>query len=420
MRQTKVWVMLAMTLAVLGGRAWAAGPAPFWAEEASTPVSSSRWGPWGGSNNGKANGAYRNDVAQITDPGDASNGLFNIASGLGGGSGNGMAVIEFGDGALLETSGDFIGAIVGPGPLRDVRDYTLEMRFQIAEDFDSFAYDAPGYNSNPVSLLLEDNLHEPIQMDFGYRNNNPTTGGPAINTPEYDANITNVAYNIGSDYTITPSASTTDYQAHTGVWQTVRIVSDYSGTGTEVVGTGCLSPDSAGTLKVYLNGVLQRVETNVGRDGLPISAGASFDYANGFACKDAGGNILGIGKARRGRGFVVRRGDNGGGGTSREEINIDYIRVWHEALPLVETCAGNLNGDNTTDGADVAIIYNAWGTNNAQADITGDGIVDGADLAEVFNCWGQADVGPTAVPEPASFGMIGLGLAGLLAARRRS
>ena len=54
---------------------------------------------------------------------------------------------------------------------------------------------------------------------------------------------------------------------------------------------------------------------------------------------------------------------------------------------------GNLNGDNTTDGADVAIVYNNWATNNAQADINNDGTVDGADLAEVST----AGVKPTSV-----------------------
>jgi len=99
-------------------------------------------------------------------------------------------------------------------------------------------------------------------------------------------------------------------------------------------------------------------------------------------------------------------------------MDIDYINVWYQPLPLNTGCAGNLNGDGTTDGADVAIIYNAWGTNDPTADIDNSGTVDGADLAAVFNCWGQADT--AGVPEPVGLGMLGLGLAGLLATRRRS
>lgn len=151
MRQSKVWYVVAIAFAMLGSRAWAVDPAPFWAEEMSAAPLVTKWGPWGGANNGKANGAFRNDVAAISDPANAANGLWNIGSGLGGNDGNAMAVIEFGDGSLLETSGDFVGQIVGPGPLRDVRDYTVEIRFQVAEDFDSFAYDTPKYNSRPLA-----------------------------------------------------------------------------------------------------------------------------------------------------------------------------------------------------------------------------------------------------------------------------
>ncbi|MDA0660853.1 MAG: PEP-CTERM sorting domain-containing protein [Planctomycetota bacterium] len=109
-------------------------------------------------------------------------------------------------------------------------------------------------------------------------------------------------------------------------------------------------------------------------------------------------------------------------------VTVDYIRGVAQSLAPTEAllavvapgCIGNVNGDGTTDGADVAIIYNAWGTNNPVADITKDGIVDGADLAEVFNCWGQADIAPNSVPEPASVGVFALGLVSLLAARRRA
>ncbi|MDA1178499.1 MAG: PEP-CTERM sorting domain-containing protein [Planctomycetota bacterium] len=85
-------------------------------------------------------------------------------------------------------------------------------------------------------------------------------------------------------------------------------------------------------------------------------------------------------------------------------------------------CGADLTGDNVTDGADAAAVFNSWGNNVGAnpADFTGDGNVDGADLAVIFNCWTQADVAPTsAVPEPVGSSLLGLGFTAWLALRRR-
>ena len=48
----------------------------------------------------------------------------------------------------------------------------------------------------------------------------------------------------------------------------------------------------------------------------------------------------------------------------------------------------DLNRDGVVDGADLAFLLGAWGSNDPDADINGDGIVDGRDLAELLGQWG--------------------------------
>jgi len=48
---------------------------------------------------------------------------------------------------------------------------------------------------------------------------------------------------------------------------------------------------------------------------------------------------------------------------------------------------GDLNGDSHVNGADLAILLGAWGTNNAAADLNHDTIVNAADLAILLGDW---------------------------------
>ncbi|MEY3027056.1 MAG: hypothetical protein RLZZ238_1953 [Planctomycetota bacterium] len=52
-------------------------------------------------------------------------------------------------------------------------------------------------------------------------------------------------------------------------------------------------------------------------------------------------------------------------------------------------CTGDINGDAVVNGADLALLLDSWGTNNAAADIDGSGVVDASDLAALLGGWGD-------------------------------
>jgi hypothetical protein len=58
------------------------------------------------------------------------------------------------------------------------------------------------------------------------------------------------------------------------------------------------------------------------------------------------------------------------------------------AEPAVIACTGDLDGDGSVLGADLALLLGAWGTADAIADLNEDGTVDGADLAIMLGAWG--------------------------------
>jgi hypothetical protein len=60
---------------------------------------------------------------------------------------------------------------------------------------------------------------------------------------------------------------------------------------------------------------------------------------------------------------------------------------WQWDFEVYLTPSGDLNGDGRIDGADLALLLGAWGSNNPEADLNGDGIVDGEDITELFSMW---------------------------------
>jgi len=102
----------------------------------------------------------------------------------------------------------------------------------------------------------------------------------------------------------------------------------------------------------------------------------------------------------------------------------------------VYTYAGDVNFDGLVDASDYGIIDNYFqfpGTSGyANGDFNYDGIIDAGDYGIIDNTFqlqgapipmgaGAAGLsGVTAVPEPASIGLVTLGALGLLGRRRRS
>lgn len=69
------------------------------------------------------------------------------------------------------------------------------------------------------------------------------------------------------------------------------------------------------------------------------------------------------------------------------------------AFALIELpCTGDLDGDATIGGADLAVLLGAWGGASTVADLNADGIIDGADLAVLLGAWGHCPVSNACVP----------------------
>lgn len=59
------------------------------------------------------------------------------------------------------------------------------------------------------------------------------------------------------------------------------------------------------------------------------------------------------------------------------------------AMVPVVLCEGDIDGDGTVDGADIALVLGSWGPCiDCEADLDGDDTVDGVDLAIVLGNWG--------------------------------
>ncbi len=80
--------------------------------------------------------------------------------------------------------------------------------------------------------------------------------------------------------------------------------------------------------------------------------------------------------------------------STKNYINVNIVNQIGSSFRFVTRytppppCVGDLNGDNTVDALDLAIVLGAWGTATQQADVDGDGTVGASDLAFILGAWG--------------------------------
>jgi len=78
-------------------------------------------------------------------------------------------------------------------------------------------------------------------------------------------------------------------------------------------------------------------------------------------------------------------------GAATDSWGITYVDMGcfevQSAAPI-PGCLGDLTADGVVDGADLALVLAAWGTDDV-ADFNDDGVVDGADLAIALAAWGS-------------------------------
>ncbi len=86
--------------------------------------------------------------------------------------------------------------------------------------------------------------------------------------------------------------------------------------------------------------------------------------------------------------LVLDRPNSGGPSLGQDGTLVVADRVGVRAYrDASSACPADLDGSGVVDGADLAIILAAWGT-NGPGDLDGSGLVDGADLAIVLAAWG--------------------------------
>ena len=153
----------------------------------------------------------------------------------------------------------------------------------------------------------------------------------------------------------------------------------------------------------------------------------------GGAYNSGGGNDLGtVGTHLAGTHTVVVPPGTGGGGSTvrggRIDMDPSYLGFEHynfgwRIASLAEIIPGDVNADLIVNGQDISLVASNWlATGYNQADANNDQIVNGQDISIMASNWlgafGGGSGAAAAVPEPATFALVGIAALSWAAQRR--
>lgn len=173
-----------------------------------------------------------------------------------------------------------------------------------------------------------------------------------------------------------PKGSALDASGNSGVNLEI-IASEFIGNGSFITDDTVTFMNAIGTIQgsVFLDNAGSGVKTIL--DGTVDITDSCF-CNNYYGVRNSGTTgTVGIGNCR----FASNITDIDGTWT---ELSMNYFMT---TCPCGSGPDCDINGDGIVDGADLAILLSAWGTNDPDADLNGDGVVDGADLTLLLAAW---------------------------------
>lgn len=243
---------------------------------------------------------------------------------------------------------------------------------------------ANGLPDDPWFLIPGSHLTPPVARQTQDWDNDPATATPPATLSWYPAGA--------------PSPMTTSAFGLPAAFETFILVNPRTDGGETFLGYGDLSPtlilgDLTGATGAPADNSLTDPEDNPAVSPVAFYTVPDDPTTVGIDPGSGGGDAFDIahavdpatGAPANLPGFDFIRLTNG----------VNFVGFLGEVSPEIDAVAdvrppgspSDLNGDGLVNGADLAIVLNAWGARVSIADMNADGVVNGADLAAVLNSW---------------------------------